>query len=81
MKPQQYAEMVLQNSPQYQAQMMVPRAQPQQQVSSREQELQQQLQEEQRARVSAEVIAPFAAAPPRVFTNCRKLLCSASILV
>ncbi|MFT8308506.1 hypothetical protein [Acetobacter malorum] len=68
--PQQYAQIVQENSPQYQAHMMVPRAQPQQQgpqISPREQELQQQLQEEQRARVSAEVIAPFAAAHPRFY--------------
>ncbi|KXV72200.1 hypothetical protein AD952_05670 [Acetobacter cerevisiae] len=68
MKPEQYAQMVMQNSPQYQAQMLVPRqqAQPQQpQVSPREQELQQQLAREQAARVNAEVIAPFAAAHPR----------------
>lgn len=66
--PQRYAQIVQENSPQYQAQMLVPRqqAQPQQpQVSPREQELQQQLVREQAARVNAEVIAPFAAAHPR----------------
>ncbi|GAA3674882.1 hypothetical protein [Acetobacter lovaniensis] len=68
MRPDQYAQMVLQNSPEYQAHMMMPRiqAQPQQaQVSPREQQLQQQLAQEQAARVSAEVIAPFAASKPR----------------
>lgn len=68
--PQQYAQIVQENSPQYQAHMMVPRAQPQQQgpqVSPREQELQQQLANEQAARVNAEVIAPFAAAHPRFY--------------
>ncbi|PAL21039.1 hypothetical protein [Acetobacter syzygii] len=66
--PQQYAQIVQENSPQYQAQMLIPRqqAQPQQpQVSPREQQLQQQLAAEQAARVNAEVIAPFAAAHPR----------------
>ncbi|OUJ13823.1 hypothetical protein [Acetobacter okinawensis] len=68
MRPDQYAQMVLQNSPEYQARMMMPRvqAQPQPpQVSPREQQLQQQLAQEQAARVSAEVIAPFAASKPR----------------
>lgn len=68
MRPDQYAQIVLQNSPEYQARMMMPRvqAQPQQpQVSPREQQLQQQLAQEQAARVSAEVIAPFAASKPR----------------
>ncbi|MFE8872126.1 hypothetical protein ACE4RV_02875 [Acetobacter persici] len=68
--PQQYAQIVQTNSPQYQAQMLVPRqqAQPQApQTSPREQELQQQLDRAQAARVNAEVIAPFAAAHPRFY--------------
>lgn len=66
--PQQYAQIVQENSPQYQAHMLAPRqqAQPQQpQLSPREQELQQRLAHEQRARLNAEVITPFRAAHPR----------------
>lgn len=68
MKPEQYAQIVLQNSPEYQARMMMPRVQQQSQqpqISPREQELQQQLAYERTARVDAEVIAPFRAAHPR----------------
>ncbi|KXV58003.1 hypothetical protein AD947_07380 [Acetobacter tropicalis] len=66
--PQQYAQIVQENSPQYQAQMLMPRqqAQPQQpQLTPREQQLQVQLAQEQAARVNAEVIAPFAEKHPR----------------
>ncbi|ATJ90439.1 hypothetical protein HK16_01200 [Acetobacter senegalensis] len=66
--PQQYAQIVQENSPQYQAQMLMPRqqAQPQQpQLTPREQQLQAQLAQEQAARVNAEVIAPFAEKHPR----------------
>lgn len=68
MKPEQYAQIVLQNSPEYQARMMMPRMQQQNQqpqISPREQELQQRLNYERTARVDAEVIAPFRAAHPR----------------
>ncbi|WP_278368655.1 hypothetical protein [Acetobacter orientalis] len=66
--PQQYAQLVLQNSPEYQARMMTPRpqAQPQQPQDAPEvRQLREQLANEQSARINAEVIAPFAAAHPR----------------
>lgn len=68
MTPQQYAQIVQQNSPQYQALMMQRRAQAtpaQEQVSPEVQQLRTQLHEEQSKRVYAEVIQPFRAAHPR----------------
>lgn len=67
MSPEQYAQIVSQNSPQYQALMMQRRsAQPMQpQEAPETQQLRAQLQEEQSKRVYAEVVAPFKAAHPR----------------
>ncbi|KXV48217.1 hypothetical protein AD945_08410 [Gluconobacter albidus] len=68
MTPQQYAEIVQQNSPQYQALMMQRRAQAvpaQPQEAPEVQQLRTQLHEEQSKRVYAEVIQPFRAAHPR----------------
>ncbi|MBS1065925.1 hypothetical protein JK164_08125 [Gluconobacter kondonii] len=68
MTPQQYAQIVQQNSPHYQALMMQRRAQDvpsQEQVSPEVQQLRTQLHEEQSKRVYAEVIQPFRTAHPR----------------
>lgn len=68
MSPEQYAQIVSQNSPQYQAVMMQRRlmTQPaQEQTPPEVQQLRTQLHEEQSKRVYAEVIQPFRAAHPR----------------
>lgn len=67
MTPQQYAQIVSQNSPQYQAMMMqrAAQAQPKPQEAPEVTQLRDQLSQERAARVQAEVIAPFAARHPR----------------
>lgn len=65
--PQQYAQIVMENSPRYQALMMQQRPQPQAtpQPDPHVTALERQLAQERAARVSAEVIGPFAAGRPR----------------
>ncbi|GAB6854047.1 hypothetical protein [Asaia astilbis] len=67
LSPEQYSQIVTQNSPQYQALMMQRRAQmaqPQQEPAET-QHLRAQLYEEQSKRVHAEVVAPFRTSHPR----------------